>query len=218
MRNESHVMRLPGLVLLSIWMVLALAGCESVTSRSFAFYWTEFLEFTNLESAFNLAPESASELTLAVIRGGVAKDTQPAAVEKWIKRAKGGNTSAMFSLGLAYQMGLGVAPDPAKAYQWYALAVDRGNMLAGHNIGTMFGTGQGTPRDLLQAYKWFSLATEKLPASREHNVAVTNREKVAKVLSTADISEGHRQARAWAPRMGAVIAFEVDNGDIIMDN
>ncbi len=169
-------------------MVLALAGCESLNDRAIESYWNEFLEFTELESAFNLAPAGSSELTLAVIRGGVAKDTQPAAVEDWRMRAKGGDTTAMFSLGLAYQMGLGGAPDPAEAYKWYAMAADHGNMLAGHNIGTMLGAGQDMPRDLLQAYKWFSLATEKLPASREHNVAVKNHEKVDKELSTDDIS------------------------------
>lgn len=218
MRDESRVMRRSRHIILSIWMVLALAGCESLNDRAVDTYWNQFIEFTKLESALNSAPAGSSELTLAVIRGGVAKDTQPEMVEDWNRRAKDGDTRAMFSLGLAYQMGLGVAPDPAKAYTWYAMAVDRGNMLAGHNMATMLGTGQGRPHDLLQAYKWFSLSTEKLPPSREHNVAVTNREKLAKLLSPADISEGHRLARAWAPKEGAVIVFEVENGNIIMDN
>jgi len=77
-RNESRVMRRPGHVFLSIGTVLALAGFESPDDRAIESYWNEFLEFTELESAFNLAPAGSSELTLAVIRGGVAKDTKAA--------------------------------------------------------------------------------------------------------------------------------------------
>src|SRR6202030_642632 len=43
------------------------------------------------------------------------------------KAAAGGNASAMYSLGVLYQIGRGVAQDYAKARDWYQKAADAGN-------------------------------------------------------------------------------------------
>lgn len=201
-------MRRIGYAVLSLSMVFAVAGCESFNEKSITSYWQEFVEFTKLELAFGAPPAAPSELALTAIRVDVGDADQAETLEDWRMRAAGGDAEAQFGLGLAYHLGLGVAPDYGEAHRWYAMAAQRGDIRAVHNIGIMLGTGQGVPPNYMHAYKWFSVATEKLPPGLDHHRAVTNREIMAKELPPADISEAHRLAREWQPEDVSFVELE----------
>ena len=59
-------------------------------------------------------------------------------------------------------------------------------------LGTRYSTGRDVQHDLVAAHKWFNLA-----AMMGHEEARINRADLAREMSTADVAEAQRQARAW---------------------
>ncbi len=59
-------------------------------------------------------------------------------------------------------------------------------------LGTRYSTGRDVEQDLISAHKWFNLA-----AMMGHEEARLARGELAREMSTADIAEAQRQARAW---------------------
>jgi hypothetical protein len=59
-------------------------------------------------------------------------------------------------------------------------------------LGTRYSTGRDVQHDLIAAHKWFNLA-----AMMGHEEARINRAELAREMSTADVAEAQRQARAW---------------------
>jgi TPR repeat protein len=59
-------------------------------------------------------------------------------------------------------------------------------------LGTRYSTGRDVQHDLVAAHKWFNLA-----AMMGHEEARINRAELAREMSTADVAEAQRQARAW---------------------
>jgi hypothetical protein len=68
--------------------------------------------------------------------------------------------------------------------------VDEANAL--FILGTRYSTGRDVQHDLIAAHKWFNLA-----AMMGHEEARINRAELAREMSTADVAEAQRQARAW---------------------
>jgi TPR repeat protein len=67
---------------------------------------------------------------------------------------------------------------------------DDGNSL--FDLGLMHCLGRSVPKDLVLAHKWFNLA-----ALRGCEAARQYRSDVAREMSTTDIAEAQKQARAW---------------------
>ena len=65
----------------------------------------------------------------------------------WEPRAEAGDAEAQFGLGLLFDIGQGVAQDPASAYRWYRRAAEAGMAEAQFNVAVMHDTGEGRPRD-----------------------------------------------------------------------
>ena len=59
-------------------------------------------------------------------------------------------------------------------------------------LGTRYSTGRDVEQDLIAAHKWFNLA-----AMMGHEDARKSRAELAREMSTSDIAEAQRQARAW---------------------
>jgi hypothetical protein len=65
---------------------------------------------------------------------------------------------AAFDMGVNYDLGQGVARDPAKAYEWYLKAARAGMPAAEFNVGVMNDSGTGTARDVAAAATWYARA------------------------------------------------------------
>ncbi len=137
--------------------------------------------------------DAHAQLNLGVMyaRGlGVSRDDAEAV--KWYRlAARQDDAAAQFSLGVAYSEGKGVAPDDATAAQWYHLAAAQGFAKAMNNLGLMYESGRGVPRDQVKAYAWYDLAAARVAPGRGKNLALGNRDTVAKELSP------ERLRRAW---------------------
>ena len=64
----------------------------------------------------------------------------------------------------------------------------------------MYGEGLGVPQDYAQAHMWFNLAASRHPPGEGRDIAVKNRDDVAKKMTPAQISEAQKLAREWKPK------------------
>ena len=95
-----------------------------------------------------------------------------------------------------YDTGLGVPQDAAEAVRWFRLAAEQGHARAQYSLGVMYGTGEGVPQDNVEAHIWLNLAASRLSgADRERSVGA--RDRVAELMTPADLSEAQRRAREW---------------------
>jgi TPR repeat protein len=76
----------------------------------------------------------------------------------WWQQAQQGDAAAEFGLGLCYDLGRGVSPDPRQALDWYLRAARAGLALAEFNAAVMFDSGTAGPRDAAQAGLWYARA------------------------------------------------------------
>jgi TPR repeat protein len=131
---------------------------------------------------------------------GVPKDEVQA--ERWFRlAAEDGDAQAQFHLGNMYSEGLGVPQNYAEAVKWYRLAAAQGEPQAQYNLGLWYATGEGGALDIVRAHMWFNLAAARFPASdtRNRDLAVKNRDIVAKNMSREQIAEAQKLAREWQP-------------------
>ncbi|MFQ5619315.1 MAG: tetratricopeptide repeat protein [Rhodospirillales bacterium] len=130
---------------------------------------------------------------------GVPQDDAKAL--QWYRRAaEQGDAGAQTILGLMYRNGEGVPQDDAKALQWYRKAAEQGHAIAQNNLGFMYSRGQAVPRDYVQAHMWFTIAASRFPPGKARDKTVINRDRVAKRMTPAEISQAEKLAREWRPK------------------
>ncbi|MGB6348120.1 MAG: tetratricopeptide repeat protein [Methyloceanibacter sp.] len=124
------------------------------------------------------------------------------ALRLWRPLAAQGNAFAQSNLGFMYDSGQGVPQDHGEAAKWYRLAAEQGNARAQSNLGSMYAGGDGVPRDYVQAHMWASLAASRFPASaaEDRKQAAENRDRVASLMTQAQIAEAQKLAREWKPK------------------
>ncbi len=113
------------------------------------------------------------------------------------RAAEQGDASAQNNLGHMYRTGQGVAQDYAEAVKWWRKAAEQGDAKAQYNLGHMYSYGLGVPQDQVQAHMWFNLAAFRFPLGEDRDLAVKNRDIVAKRMTPVQISEAHKLAREW---------------------
>jgi TPR repeat protein len=86
---------------------------------------------------------------------------QAEAAELFRRAADLGLPAAMFSLGRAYDKGLGVDRNSEVAAQWYREAADAGHGGAMASLGTMYEFGEGVPVNIAEAVKLYREAADK---------------------------------------------------------
>jgi TPR repeat protein len=83
----------------------------------------------------------------------------PAAMEQFRVLARSGNADAEELIGVMYALGLGVAKDDERAFDWYLRASMKGHPGAQSGIGWYYETGRGLPApDPVRAYLWYALS------------------------------------------------------------
>ena len=85
--------------------------------------------------------------------------------------------------------------DYAEAMNWCRKAAEQGQAGAQYNLGDMYHQGQGVPQDFVWAHMWLNLASV-----HEDKVSGKQRDKVAKLMTPAEIRKAQRLAREWRPK------------------
>ena len=109
------------------------------------------------------------------------------ALQEWIPLAEAGDPDAQFNLGVMYNNGQGVPQDYKKAMKWYTLAAEQGYADAQNNLGAMY---DRVLQDNTMAHMWFNVGS-----ANGNELGGTNREKIAKKMTPADISKAQAMAR-----------------------
>ena len=116
------------------------------------------------------------------------------------KAAEQGNADGQTRLGALYSEGQGVLQDYAEAMLWYRKAAEQGHARSQSNLGALYSAGQGVPRDYVQAHMWFNLAASREDERHVRDSIVKNRDRVAKLMTLAQIAEAQRLAQDWKPK------------------
>ena len=111
------------------------------------------------------------------------------ALQEWRPLAEQSNAEARFMLGFMYEWGQGVPQDYSEAFKWYRLAAEHGNAVAQMMLGAMYTTGIGVHQDKVRGYMWFNLS-----AINGMTSVVENRDKIAKEMTSADVSQAQAMA------------------------
>ena len=137
------------------------------------------------------------ELGLAYERGrGVPQDYKQA-VSWYRKAADQGDAEAQNNLGVAYATGQGVRQDYKQAVLWHRKAAEQGLAQAQNSLGRAYATGQGVPQDYIEGYKWLSVAAANSTDKDVRDNATTNRDILAKKMTSAQIAEAQKRAKKW---------------------
>lgn len=82
----------------------------------------------------------------------------------------------LYTLGVMFENGQGVAQDAKAAAEWYRLsALNSGKpwaMLSEHNLGVMYEKGRGVSQDYTAALEWYRKAAEHGNSSSQFNLGV----------------------------------------------
>jgi TPR repeat protein len=120
------------------------------------------------------------------------------AVKWYRKSANQGWAEGLALLGTAYATEKGVPVDQSQAAKLFRLAAELGNALAQTSLGYIYASGGGGLRqDNVQAYIWLGLAS-----AQGNERARETRDKVAKKMAAADISQARRLVRDWYEEHG----------------
>ena len=155
-------------------------------------YWTDQAALGNAAAQYNLA--------LMYDRGEGVPQSFDESV-KWTRAsAEQGNAAAQLRLGMIYADGRGLKRDVAEAGKWFLRSAEQGNAQAQYNLGAMYETGRGVARDMVEAHKWFNLAAANFSIGWDRADAIVSRDRVAALLTPAQLAEAHKRAQDWKPR------------------
>ena len=104
--------------------------------------------------------------------------------------AEQGHKKAQNNLGFMYENGFAGKQDHKTAVKWYKLASEQGNEVAQYNLGYMYENGRGVIQDNIYAHMWGDLS-----ASNGNEDGLTLRDRVAKEMTSTDISKAQKLAR-----------------------
>ncbi|SFQ99704.1 tetratricopeptide repeat protein [Poseidonocella sedimentorum] len=101
--------------------------------------------------------------------------------------ARSGNADAEELIGVMYAMGLGVARDDRRAFEWYLRSSLKGHPGAQSGIGWYYETGRGLPApDLVRAYMWYALS-----AIGGDPDAAISLEDITRKMTAEEIEDAH---------------------------
>jgi len=148
-----------------------------------------------------LRPLADRELPMAqhnlgvMYENGLGVTQNYAEAVKWYRKAADqGFASAQLNLGFMYENGLGITQNDAEAVKWYRKASDQGNAIAQSNLGFMYENGLGVPQDYVSAHMWLNLS-----AAQGNQAAAEDRDKVARLMTPAQLAKAQKLAREWKP-------------------
>ena len=184
------------------WRPLAEGGDAEAQFMLGRVYYRFYQDYAEAFKWFDKAGQQGHAAALYNLSGmyregrGVTKNMTTAM--KWHhKAAEQGDASAQNHLGFMYDFGRNVPRNYAEALKWYSKADEQGHPIAQFNLGTMYSKGKGLPQDYIKAHKWFSLA-----AIQGNDLADSDRNKIAGMMTDAQISEAQKNARRWIARQG----------------
>lgn len=126
-----------------------------------------------LAAAVLLSPACASAAAPPPLDGGWTEFEArhyEQAIGLWREEAAGGDAQAELGLGIAYDLGQGVASDADQACDWYRRAGDDGVARAEFNLAVMRDSGRCGDRDAGEAALWYGRAGARGHARAQYDL------------------------------------------------
>ena len=112
-----------------------------------------------LTSAIPLSFVAAAVLIAGLVRDGLAGPLEDLRAQTEAA-ARRGDPHAQTLLGIMYEKGLGVRPNPVRALEWFRAAANRGDSTGCALVGRAYADGRGVPSDDTQALAWFNRSAQ----------------------------------------------------------
>ena len=148
-------------------------------------------------AAFLLAP--AVSARAATFDDGVAayqRADYAGAMRIWHELGEAGDVRAIYNLGVLFDLGQGVAPDPMRAAVYFQHAAQAGHVRAMSNYGLLLEQGRGVAKNEELAAYWYQKAAEGGLAEAQYNLGLMYER--GRVVPQSD-----RDAAAWYSRAAA---------------
>ena len=110
------------------------------------------------------------------------------------------DADALYSLGLDYRDGNGVARDAYAAARNLLAAAELGHAEAALAVADLYRQGLGVHRNDVAAYVWYDLAARRLPTAGKREAATEARDRAAAMLSAEELATAKGLVAAWRPR------------------
>lgn len=112
---------------------------------------------------------------------------------KWLKKAADqGMSTAQYGVAAKYEFGVGVRQDYSEAAKWYLAAANQHFAAAQMQLGLLYLNGQGVPKDIIIGHCWLNLS-----AANGEARALDERNRAAKLLTSAQVAEAQIMVREW---------------------
>jgi TPR repeat protein len=134
-------------------------------------------------------------LLLAWVASGGANE-RSLGLQKRVARAEHSDPVAQVYLGLSFDLGEGVAQDPATAAQWYRKAAEQDLARAQLYLGAAYLKGRGVPEDSVSAFMWLDLAAAQL-TDEDRELAEGLREQARRGMASSEITAAEWMAQRW---------------------
>ena len=118
------------------------------------------------------------------------------AIRIWHELGEAGDIRAIYNLGVLFDLGQGVAQDPARAAVYFNHAAQGGHPRAMSNYGRLLEQGRGVAKDEAQAAYWFHKAAESGLAEAQYNLGLMYERG-------RGVPKSERDAAAWYSRAAA---------------
>jgi len=118
------------------------------------------------------------------------------AMRIWHELGEAGDVRAIYNLGVLFDLGQGVVPDPARAAIYFQHAAQAGHVRAMSNYGRLLEQGRGVPKNEEQAAYWFQQAAEGGLAEAQYNLGLMYERG-------RGVARSERDAAAWYSRAAA---------------
>ncbi|MDR0466493.1 MAG: sel1 repeat family protein [Deltaproteobacteria bacterium] len=144
-----------------------------------------------------LAP--ATSARAASFEDGVAayqREDYASAMRIWHELGEAGDIRAIYNLGVLFDLGQGVAPDPMRAAVYFQHAAQGGHIRGMSNYGRLLDQGRGVSQDEEKAAFWFQKAAEGGLAEAQYNLGLMYERG-------RGVPKNERDAAAWYSRAAA---------------
>jgi hypothetical protein len=133
----------------------------------------------------------------------------------YVARAKAGDATAQYDVGVFYARGDGLVQDYASAASWFHAAAAQGNVAAEYNLGVLYGQGLGVAKDKTAALNWYRSAADQNHPAAQFNLALAYAAGNGTKQDFATAARWYQRAaeQGLAPAMvNLAILFEQGNG------
>lgn len=119
------------------------------------------LKLLNQSSDINNFSNNNATILYESAQNYYKKGEFPKAVEYYRKAAEIGLPEAQNSLGVCYQLGIGVTENYREAISWYKKSAEQGFVKGQFNLAQCYDYGWGINKNLSEALKWYKKAAEQ---------------------------------------------------------